>query len=189
MIVRDLASLGIWSEYRTAREMAEILGLEPTHSHERGDATRDAKNGTLRSGRSAVETRASWSLDGDANAADPEDETGFRTLRQLLSRISDKGTAIAELKIDCEVSITWSGYSDSWQGGFVLEEELLTELGRLGNPIWGTTYLDDGADEDSEDGWTSSQAGMLRATRVAFRAAPTPRLLMRILRPHRPPPS
>jgi hypothetical protein len=151
MIVRDLASLGIWSEHRSAREIAEVMGLAPTASHERGDPSRASRSGTLRTGRSAVETQARWSLNGDPNVANPGDETGFRTLRQLLGRISDKGAAIAELKSNCDLSITWSRYSDSWQGGFVLDEDLLADLARLGIPIWGTTYLDDDADEDAED--------------------------------------
>jgi hypothetical protein len=183
MIVRDLATLTVWSEHRTARDIRDLMGVDPTRSHERGDPTRAALRGRVLPGQSPVEVNAQWSLDGDPEAADPEDESGFRTLRQLLSRIGHTADAIAELKQDCDVSITWSGYSDSWQGGFVLEQDLLQELGRLGIPIWGTTYLDDDSDEDGErDGdWTNSRAGMMRAVRTASLRARRRRLLDRLL--------
>ncbi|WP_186317596.1 DUF4279 domain-containing protein [Curtobacterium sp. 9128] len=174
MIVSDLATLSIVSEHRTARAISEVMGLEPTRSAERGEPTRSAVHGNTSPDRPATRAVASWSLDADEKAADPEDETGFRTLRLLLNQISTKTAQIAELKLDCDVSITWTGSSDSWQGGFVLDEDLLRDLGRLGIAIWGTVLLDDEAEEGDEtedepaDGWTRSRRGFAEAVEVAL---------------------
>ncbi len=129
--------------------------------------------GNVPPGRAAMRAVASWSLDADEKAADPDDETGFRTLRLLLNQISTKTAQIAELKVDCDVSITWTGSSDSWQGGFVLDEDLLRDLGSLGIPIWGTVLLDDEVEEGDEtedepaDGWTRSRRGFTQAVETA----------------------
>ena len=131
-------------------------------------------HGNVPPGQVTTRAVACWSLDADEEAADPADETGFRTLRLLLSQISNKTAQIAELKLDCDVSITWTGSSDSWQGGFVLDEDLLRDLGRLGIPIWGTVLLDDEAEEGDEtedeprDGWTRSRHGFAEAVEVAL---------------------
>ncbi|MFJ4224539.1 hypothetical protein [Microbacterium sp. NPDC089695] len=55
--------------------------------------------------------------------------------------------ALAELRQDGETINWWSGDSDSTQGGFVLEADLIARLAALGCHIYGTTYLS----EDSDD--------------------------------------
>jgi hypothetical protein len=177
VIVSDLATLSIVSEHRTARAISAGIGLEPSRSAERGDPTRAAMHGNVSPGRPTTRAVASWRLDADEDAADPEDETGFRTLRLLLSQIRTKTAEIAELKLDCDVSITWTGSSDSWQGGFVLDEDLLRDLSRLGIPIWGTVLFDDDEDDADEgdetndepaDGWTRSRNGFTQSLKTAL---------------------
>lgn len=78
---------------------------------------------------------------------DPGDQTGFGSVRALVSVFRGKAATLARLRPDCETIIWWSGDSDSTQGGFVLPADLIADLAAFGCDLYGTAFLD----EDNED--------------------------------------
>lgn len=63
-----------------------------------------------------------------------------------------------ELREGGETRLWWSGDSDSTQGGFVLEADLIGHLATLGCDVFGTAYLAEGEDED-EDAMSDGDVG------------------------------
>lgn len=72
--------------------------------------------------------------------SDPEDESGFGSLRILLSVVLAAANALRALQREYEMRIGWGGFSDSTQGDFVLEADLVQGVAALGLPIHGTAY-------------------------------------------------
>ena len=75
--------------------------------------------------------------------SDPEDESGFGSMRILLLIVLPAAEALRTLRRDYELRISWGGFSDSGQGGFVLEPDIAQGVAELGLPIYGTAYIDD----------------------------------------------
>jgi hypothetical protein len=141
MIVGDRSTLSIYSHARTAAEITAILGLQPSESAEKGEPKRAALAGRQLAPRHMTYERSQWSFDAEKSAADPDDETGFASLRVLVDVFRDKGQLLESLRADCETIVWWSGDSDSSQGGFVLPADLLADLARLGCDLYGTAFL------------------------------------------------
>ncbi|CAN5334175.1 hypothetical protein BH09ACT1_BH09ACT1_12810 [soil metagenome] len=151
MIIDSRSSLSVYSELRTAAQITAVLGLEPNDSAEKGEPTRAALAGQKLKPQYMTNERAHWSFDADENAADPNDETGFASLRVLIGAIRDSASALASLRPDCETIIWWSGYSDSVQGGFVMPADLIADLALLGCDLYGTAYIGEDDDDDDEE--------------------------------------
>lgn len=147
MIRGNRSTLAVYSELRTAAEMTAALGLEPHESNEVGEPTRAALSGRELKPEAMAYQQAHWSFTADDSLVDPEDETGFSSLRVLIDVFRDRASAIASLRSDCDTVIWWSGHSDSSQGGFVIPNDLLTDLALLGCDLYGTAYLIDDEDE------------------------------------------
>ncbi len=150
MIVRSRSSISIYSDSRSAVEMTKALEIQPHHSNELGDPTRSALAGRVLKPEYMTYQRARWSFDADQSLIDPEDETGFGSLRVLVNVFRPRAAALASLRADCETIIWWSGDSDSSQGGFVIPADLLADLAILGCDLYGTAYLDEDGDADNE---------------------------------------
>ncbi len=73
---------------------------------------------------------------------DPED--GQRSLRELVARLVPKAAEVRALAAELDAAIRWSAHSDSTQGGFVLNAELLAGIAALGVPLFGTVGLVEG---------------------------------------------
>ncbi|HEY4153164.1 MAG TPA: hypothetical protein VGM38_07555 [Pseudolysinimonas sp.] len=147
MIRGNRSTLAVYSQLRTAAEMTAVLDLEPHESNEVGEPTRAALAGRDLKPEAMAYQRAHWSFTADESLVDPEDETGFSSLRVLLDVFRDRANAISSLRPDCETVIWWSGDSDSSQGGFVIPADLLADIALLGCDLYGTAYL---IDEDDE---------------------------------------
>ncbi|MFB8189953.1 hypothetical protein ACFC14_11545 [Microbacterium sp. NPDC055988] len=70
-----------------------------------------------------------------------DDQTGFSALRALVVRLEPAAQALRELRQGGETVLWWSGDSDSTQGGFVLEADLIDSLAKLGCSVYGTAFL------------------------------------------------
>jgi hypothetical protein len=143
MIVSSLCSLSVYSDTRTASEITEVLGVEPTRANEKGDPTPAGLTGRDLEERYLVHQRSQWTYDADQSMIDPRDRTGFGSLRVLVDIFKDRAAALASLRPDCETIIRWSDDSDSSQGGFVLPADLIADLAILGCDLFGTAYLAD----------------------------------------------
>ena len=150
MIVRSIATLAVDSGTHSAAGVTRALGIAPTSSFEIGDPTRNALAGRA---PGAVHGHAHWSFTADENQIDDSDETGFASLRVLIDVFRNKAEALASLRPAYETVIWWSGFSDSWQGGFVMLPDLLADLAALGCELYGTTYLAE--PEVDDEGWIS----------------------------------
>ena len=148
MIVTSRSSLSIYSDARTAVEMTRVLGIDPHYSNEIGDPTSAALAGRVLKPKYMTYQRAHWSFDADESLIDPEDETGFASLRVLVDVFRPRAAALATLRADCETIIWWSGDSDSEQGGFVIPADLLSDLAALGCDLYGTAYLEQDDDDN-----------------------------------------
>jgi hypothetical protein len=131
VIVRNSSSLLAFglSETATARRLTEATGIVPTAATEAG----------MTPTRGGVKPYSRWNVSIES---DPEDHSGFGSLRILLSVVLPAADALRALQREYEMRISWGGFSDSSQGGFVLEADLLQGVAGLGIPIYGTTYLD-----------------------------------------------
>jgi hypothetical protein len=153
VIVRSIATLALDSETGSAAAVTQALGITATASYEIGDSTRNALAGRPLGRPGATYPNSHWSFTADEDLIDRSDETGFGSLRVLLDVFRDKAETLASLRPDYETVIWWSGFSDSWQGGFVMLPDLLTDLAALGCELYGATYLAE--PEVDDEGWIS----------------------------------
>jgi hypothetical protein len=150
MITESLATLSIQSESESAAALTRILGIEPHDSHEIGDLTWSGRH----PGRSAAPTHrdfSSWSYTVEREQTPSDDETGLWSVRELIRVFGPLAETLQSLRPKYDYRIWWSGFSDSWQGGFVIEKDLLSGLARLDADIFGTAYFD-ADDDDSSNG-------------------------------------
>lgn len=124
-----------------------MLGIYPMSSGDVGELTSAGRNGVNVAPERRRHQRAFWSITDTDDDTDPEDGTGFASLRKLVARLAPHVNALADLRRTGETIIWWSGDSDSTQGGFVLEADLIVALAGLGCPVYGTAYLS----KDDED--------------------------------------
>lgn len=104
-----------------------MTGLVPTRATEAGEVPT----------RGSVREYSIWHLEVESG---PEDESGFGSMRSLLMQILPAAAELRELQSGYEVRLDWGGFSDSSQGGFVLEPDVARGLADLGLPVYGTTY-------------------------------------------------
>lgn len=152
MIVESSASLVITSKTLTAEQITQELGIEPSASGNTGDphgAPRPDASGVVVQ-RTARETY--WRLDsGAGHAAD-----SFSSLVALADLLRDKRDNLESLRPMCTTVISWGGFSDSGQGGFVFQASLLADLGALGCDLYGTAYLSEVDPNDvPREAWSS----------------------------------
>jgi Domain of unknown function (DUF4279) len=141
VIVWSRSTLSVYSTTRTAAEITRILGVEPTDAHDIGDPTRAALSGRRTTPKAMTHQQTGWSFDADPAGIDPEDRTGFASMRLIVERFRDRADALAELRSDCDTRIWWSGDSNSSQGGFVIPADLLADLALLGCDLFGTAFI------------------------------------------------
>lgn len=90
-----------------------------------------------------------WTFDAPA-ADDPREGSAHDSLERLAGLLRGKGAALAGLRDEYETQITYSGFSDSEQAGFVFSAGLLAQLAELGCDLLGTAYLEDPEEEAPE---------------------------------------
>ena len=146
MIRGDRASFRVYSDTKTVHEISTMLGLEPTSAGDKGDLTPAGRAGRDLAPEHLRYQRTRWSLTVESEPRE-DDQTGLSSLRELVSRLQPRSHVLAELRQGGETTLWWSGDSDSTQGGFVLEADLIRSLAELGCDVFGTAYLTD--DEDA----------------------------------------
>jgi heme-degrading monooxygenase HmoA len=150
VITRDKASLRLFSETHRAADVTAVLGLEPTRSAERGDpkgrARRDASGALV---PHLVHRTSLWQLDAPempemlqkVEGAEEPGGHAFEAVERLVELLRGRATQLAQLRENYEMDIVYGGFSDSWQGGFVVPAPLLVELGELGCDLLGSVSL------------------------------------------------
>lgn len=141
MIRGNRASFSVYSDTTTTVEISALLGIEPDHWGDKGDLTPAGRAGRNFAQERLTYQRTYWSITESSDNQDSDDQTGFSALRALVVRLESRAHALGELRQGGETVLWWSGDSDSMQGGFVLEADLLRDLGRLGCSVYGTAYL------------------------------------------------
>jgi len=141
MIQGNRASLSIQSDTKTVAQISAMLGLEPTDWGDEGDLTPSGRAGRNFAPEFLTYQRTYWSLTESIDEPDADDQTGFSALRALVVRLEPAAQALAELRQGGETVLWWSGDSDSTQGGFVLEADLIGRLAKLGCAVYGTAFL------------------------------------------------
>lgn len=139
MVIDGIASLSIKSLTHPASAVTTVLGLQPTSSAERGDPVGRLRTGA--DGKPSMRERASsiWVL--DSTEADPDDTSGFSSVRSLVAALESKREALASLQENYFIEVNWNGFSDRPQAGFLIPADLLAALGSLGCDFHGTVYL------------------------------------------------
>ena len=141
-VKRNQAVLVIASENHPSAFVSELLGREPTDAHEIGDPR--GIPAAQRHPESKAPThyaRSAWTLMFNVSE-DADDPDGTASLRMLIDAIGGKAELLAQLRPRYETIIRWSGFSDSTQGGFVIDAGLFPALAALGCDLYGTVYLD-----------------------------------------------
>lgn len=141
MIRHNRASLCVYSDKSSVPQITEMLGVEPERSGDIGDPTPSGRAGRNLTPPYARYQRTFWCLHEDADDTDAEDQTGFSAVRKVVDRVLPVAHKLADLRNDGETIIWWSGDSDSTQGGFVLQADLLAKISVLGCHLYGTTFL------------------------------------------------
>lgn len=138
------ATLSIYSDTGSAAHVSGVVGLVPESTHEKGDRN------VRKTGEYAPYKRSSWHYEPDASKIDPDDTTGFAALRALVADIRHLSGALAALRPEYDTIVRWSG-EVSVQGNFVIESELLADLGALGCHLYGTAYTEFDSDAEYDD--------------------------------------
>jgi hypothetical protein len=128
MIRDNGAALIVGSRSRSIAEVSERLDLEPSWSHERGAETRLSRRIPAGS-EPRYEQDSRWVFEVEDD--DPEDHTGFGSVRKLLRALAGREDRVRELRPHFDVWIQWTGFSDSRSGGFVIPADVLPGLARL----------------------------------------------------------
>lgn len=149
MIRRNRASLSIRSDAYSVAEITSMLGIEPDESGDVGTLTRAGRAGRDVAPARLRHQRTFWSITEKDDGDSRDDRTGFAALRRLVNRVAPNAQALADIRESGETVLWWSGDSDSVQGGFVLEADLIADVSRLGCDVYGTAYLDDGEADGS----------------------------------------
>lgn len=142
MIVEGHASLILSSTVHTVSHITCLLGIEPTAVWENGDLT--GGTGPDENGNQVPwhRTASMWGIDiHDEDFDTMGDQTGTASLRRLAEVMTGKGPTLDTLREHFHPTILWSGESDSHQGGFVMEADLLLSLAALGCDLMGTVYV------------------------------------------------
>ena len=149
MIRGNRASLSVHSDTKKVAEISAILGLTPTDWGDKGDLTPAGRAGRNYAQELLTHQRTFWSFTESVDDPSADDQTGFSALRALAVRLEPNARALMELRQGGETRIWWSGDSDSTQGGFVLEADLIRHLSKLGCDVFGTAFLV--ANDEDED--------------------------------------
>lgn len=147
MITDGQATLAIYSTEMTAAEITAALGITPSRANEQGDLTRSGRAGRALKPQYLRYQHAGWHLDAPDSYDDPD---AFRSLRALVRAVESKAEILRALRPACDTKIWWYGSSDSSQGRFVMDAELISGLAALGCDLFGTTYLDDQERDESD---------------------------------------
>jgi succinate dehydrogenase flavin-adding protein (antitoxin of CptAB toxin-antitoxin module) len=113
-----IASLCISSSILSAREITDILVVEPTRMHEKGTPM------SSRNPNSRIREAASWIFDSTIN---PE-ELLSRHIDQIVSLIEDRVHEFEKLLEVCDMDIYCGFFSKGRSGEFILSPELLKRL-------------------------------------------------------------
>ncbi|PTT16127.1 hypothetical protein DBR36_13520 [Microbacterium sp. HMWF026] len=148
MIRGNRATFTVRSPTRTVSAISSMLGIEPTNSGDIGELTPAGRSGRDVAPQSRRYAEKYWSLSTVEHSPGASEETGFSALRALLAVLRPHSQQVSELREDGETRIWWSGDSDSEQGGFVLQIDMIESLAELGCDVYGTAYLDDGEGAD-----------------------------------------
>lgn len=148
VITDGKATLSIYSTEMTAVEITAALGITPSKANEHGELTPSGRAGRHLKPQYLTYQQAGWHLDAPDSVDDPD---AFRSLRALVRSIEGRADVLRTLRPACDTVIRWYGSSDSSQGGFVMDAELLAGLAALGCDLVGTTYLSDEEPELESD--------------------------------------
>ena len=128
MIARNRSTLVVLGKNGAkAASVSARTGLVATRATEAGETPL----------RGSTHAYAVWHLEVDSGV---EDESGFGSMRALLAQILPVAAELRELQSRYEVRLDWGGFSDSSQGGFVLDPDIARGLADLGLPLYGTAY-------------------------------------------------
>lgn len=147
-MIDGMATLVISSPDHPAYYVTQVLGLEPDWSAEKGDLRpRQGDTGNEPIRRRVYDT-SMWVLEVDSDpgtkmAMVEDDAKGFGTLQVLADRLLGRGPAIAQIRVDYTVELTWYGTAGGSQAGFVLPVSLLADLAELGLDVNCTVYSHD----------------------------------------------
>ena len=151
-MIDGMATFVVSSPNNPAYYVTEVLGIEPDWSADKGDLRPRGNDTGNEPIRRRVYDTSMWVLEVDSNPATKmaiaEDEAkGFATLQVLADRLLGRGPAIAQIRLDYKVELTWYGTAGGSQAGFVLPTTLLADLAELGLDVNCTVY---GHDDTSE---------------------------------------
>ncbi|KQQ94601.1 hypothetical protein ASF62_11065 [Leifsonia sp. Leaf325] len=136
MVTDDRATLSFYSQDMTVAEITEVLGLNPTISHDVGD--RKGRHSDL------VHDNTHWGYRVEHQDANMP---GTGSLRELLRIFADKTEQIDSLRRSCEIRLWWAGFSDNSQGGFVIDPDTLQAVAAIRCALFGTVYMTDHSDD------------------------------------------
>lgn len=147
-MIDGMATLVISSPDHPAYYVTQVLGLEPDWSAEKGDLRPRQGDQAAEPIRRRVYDTSMWVLEVDSNpgtkmAMVEDDAKGFGTLQVLADRLLGRGAAIAQIRVDYKVELTWYGTAGASQAGFMLPTTLLADLAELGLDVFCTVYSHD----------------------------------------------
>lgn len=151
-MIDGMATFVVSSPNHPAYYVSEVLGIEPDWSADKGDLRPRGNDSGNEPIRRRVYDTSMWVLEVDSNPATKmaiaEDESkGFATLQVLADRLLGRGPAIAQIRLDYKVELTWYGTAGAAQAGFVLPTTLIADLAELGLDVNCTVYAHDDTSE------------------------------------------
>ncbi len=167
-MIDGMASLVISSPNHPAYWVTSVLGIEPDWMAEKGDPRpRDSDTGNEPIRRRVYDT-SMWVLEVESNpgtkmAVVEDAAKGFATLQVLADRLLGRGPALAQIRVDYTVELTWYGTASGPQSGFLLPSGLLADLAELGLDVFGTVYAHDDVSERPGLHATASAGGRSNA--------------------------
>ena len=147
-MIDGMATLVISSADHPAYYVTQVLGVQPDWSAEKGDLRPRQGDAPSEPIRRRVYDTSMWVLEVDSDpgtkmAMVEDDAKGFGTLQVLAERLLGRGAAIAQIRVDYKVELTWYGTAGASQAGFVLPSTLLADLAELGLDVNCTVYSHD----------------------------------------------
>ncbi len=112
------AALRVYSKSMSVAEISNALGTAATSSHPKGVPV------SLRNPNSPIREESLWVLDSGLNHDQPLEDH----IKRLVEYIEQKSSILNTLLPHCEVELFCGFSTDSGQGGFAFEPDLLKKL-------------------------------------------------------------
>jgi Domain of unknown function (DUF4279) len=140
MIYRCIATLCVYSSSLTVEDMTRALGQSPTRRVDKGSPV------TSRGRVVKLREKSAWFLNSPLAKSQPVESH----IKYLAAFASEKEAALRSLASECDLVVDVAFHTNDNNGGFMVDVETLSILGRLNIPLSVSFIGNEDADNEGQ---------------------------------------